>query len=183
MRAQQTVQGIQHQAERELAANTEAVQERAQQWVNDTVRPLQQQINLGNQQLADRDNQIAEREMRIARLQHKLMSLQHQQAHNIAVASPVPDSPRTVQTEVDQGNPFAHSPFIDPATPINTPPRQPIGMSPRDLPMIQEVPVVPNAAQTASSSQNVSSAPSIPMSFGPPVPSEPPGLVDTSIVP
>ena len=75
MRAQQTVQGIQHQAERELAANTEAVQERAQQWVNDTVRPLQQQINLGNQQLADRDNQIAEREMRIARLQHKLMSL------------------------------------------------------------------------------------------------------------
>lgn len=75
MRALQTVQGIQHQAERELAANTEAVQERAQQWVNDIVRPLQQQINLGNQQLADRDNQIAEREMRIARLQHKLMSL------------------------------------------------------------------------------------------------------------
>ena len=56
MRAQQHVQGIRHEAEREILANRDVVQERAQQWVNDSIRPLQQQIAIGSQQLVDRDN-------------------------------------------------------------------------------------------------------------------------------
>ena len=58
MRAQQHVQGIRNEAEREILANRDVVQERAQQWVNDSIRPLQQQIAIGSQQLVDRDNQL-----------------------------------------------------------------------------------------------------------------------------
>ena len=49
MRAQQHVQGIGHEAEREILANRGAVQERVQQWVSDSIRPLQQQRIVGSQ--------------------------------------------------------------------------------------------------------------------------------------
>ena len=61
MRAQQHVQGVRHEAEREILANRGVVQERAQQWVTDNARPLHEQIVLGHQCLAERDNQILER--------------------------------------------------------------------------------------------------------------------------
>ena len=83
MRAHQQVQGIRNEAEREILANRGVVQERAQQWVNDSIRPLQQQIAIGSQQLADRDNQLVDREIRIARLQSQLDAIQQQGAHNI----------------------------------------------------------------------------------------------------
>ena len=51
MRAQQHVQGIRNEAEREILAHRDVVQERAQQWVNDNIRPLQQQLAIGSQQL------------------------------------------------------------------------------------------------------------------------------------
>ena len=40
-----------------------------QQFVESNVGPLQERINLGNQQLADRDVEIIERDSRIAFLQ------------------------------------------------------------------------------------------------------------------
>ena len=103
MRAQQHVQGIRNEAEREILANRDVVQERAQQWVNDSIRPLQQQIAIGSQQLVDRDNQLMDREIRIARLQSQLDAIQQQGAHNIPVATPtpIPESPMTVHTEFD----------------------------------------------------------------------------------
>ena len=175
MRAQQHVQGIRNEAEREILANRDVVQERAQQWVNDSIRPLQQQIAIGSQQLVDRDNQLMNREIRIARLQSQLDAIQQQGAHNIPVATPtpIPESPMTVHTEFDlfegQNNPFTSDIMDGLATPIHTPPRQPTGMSPRESPLIQFNPVAPVAAQPATSSQNMSSVPSIPISFGPPV--------------
>ena len=36
--------GLEIEAEREILANRDVVQERAQQWVSDSIRPLQQQI-------------------------------------------------------------------------------------------------------------------------------------------
>ena len=68
MRAQQQVQGVIEEAERELMATRGVAEERAQRWVSDSVRPLQQQIQIGNQQLAEGDNQLMDREVRIARL-------------------------------------------------------------------------------------------------------------------
>ena len=47
MRAQQHVQEIRDEAEREILANRDVVQERVQQWVNDNIRPLQQQLAIG----------------------------------------------------------------------------------------------------------------------------------------
>ena len=175
MRAQQHVQGIRNEAEREILANRDVVQERAQQWVSDSIRPLQQQIAIGSQQLVARDNQLMDREIRIARLQSQLDAIQQQGAHNIPVATPtpIPESPMTVHTEFDlfegQNNPFTSDIMDGSATPIHTPPRQPTGMSPRESPLIQFNPVLPDAAQPASSTQNMSSVPSIPISFGPPV--------------
>ena len=141
MRAQQHVQGIRDEAEREILANRGAVQERAQQWVNDSVRPLQQQITIGSQQLAERDNQLMEREIRIARLQSQLDAIQQQNAHEVPVATPtpIPESPMTVHTEFDlfegqQNNPFSSDLLDGSATPTHTPPKQPTGMSPRELP-------------------------------------------------
>ena len=192
MRAQQQVQGIRNEAEREILANRGAVQERAQQWVNDNIRPLQQQIAIGSQQLVDRDNQLMDREIRIARLQSQLDAIQQQGAHNIPVATPtpIPESPMTVHTEFDlfegQNNPFTSDVMDGSATPIHTPPRQPTGMSPRESPLIQFNPVLPDAAQPASSTQNMSSVPSIPISFGPPVLVEAPEglpLSSSAIVP
>ena len=192
MRAQQHVQGIRHEAEREILANRDVVQERAQQCVNDSIRPLQQQIAIGSQQLVDRDNQLMDREIRIARLQSQLDAIQQQGAHNIPVATPtpIPESPMTVHTEFDlfegQNNPFTSDIMDGSATPIHTPPRQPTGMSPRESPLIQFNPVLPDAAQPASSTQNMSSVPSIPISFGPPVLVEAPEglpLSSSAIVP
>ena len=192
MRAQQHVQGIRNEAEREILANRDVVQERAQQWVNDSIRPLQQQIAIGSQQLVDRDNQLMDREIRIARLQSQLDAIQQQGAHNIPVATPtpIPESPMTVHTEFDlfegQNNPFTSDIMDGSATPIHTPPRQPTGMSPRESPLIQFNPVLPDAAQPASSTQNMSSVPSIPISFGPPVLVEAPEglpLSSSAIVP
>ena len=192
MRAQQHVQGITDEAEREILANRDVVQERAQQWVNDNIRPLQQQLAIGSQQLVDRDNQLMEREIRIARLQSQLDAIQQQGAHEIAVATPtpIPESPMTVHTEFDlfegQNNPFTSDILDGSATPIHTPPRQPTGMSPREFPLIQFSPVAPVAAQPATSSQNMSSVPSIPISFGPPVSVEAPEglpLSSSAIVP
>ena len=192
MRAQQHVQGIRQEAEREILANRDVVQERAQQWVNDSIRPLQQQIAIGSQQLVDRDNQLMDREIRIARLQSQLDAIQQQGAHNIPVATPtpIPESPMTVHTEFDlfegQNNPFTSDIMDGSATPIHTPPRQPTGMSPRESPLIQFNPVLPDAAQPASSTQNMSSVPSIPISFGPPVLVEAPEglpLSSSAIVP
>ena len=192
MRAQLQVQGIRDEAEREILANRGVVQERAQQWVNDNIRPLQQQIAIGSQQLVDRDNQLMDREIRIARLQSQLDAIQQQGAHNIPVATPtpIPESPMTVHTEFDlfegQNNPFTSDVMEGSATPIHTPPRQPTGMSPRESPLIQFNPVLPDAAQPASSTQNMSSVPSIPISFGPPVLVEAPEglpLSSSAIVP
>ena len=191
-RAQQHVQGIRDEDEREILANRDVVQERAQQWVNDNMRPLQQQLAIGSQQLVDRDNQLMEREIRIARLQSQLDAIQQQGAHEIPVATPtpIPESPMTVHTEFDlfegQNNPFTSDIMDGSATPIHTPPRQPTGMSPRDFPLIQFNPVAPVAAQPATSSQNMSSVPSIPISFGPPVSVEAPEglpLSSSAIVP
>ena len=67
------------------------MQREAQQFVESNVRPLQQQINLGNQQLATREVEITERDTRIALLEHELAEARRQ--HNLAVASPVPVSP------------------------------------------------------------------------------------------
>ena len=192
MRAQQHVQGIRNEAEREILANRDVVQERAQQWVNDSIRPLQQKNAIGSQQLADRDNHLMDREIRIARLQSQLDAIQQQGAHNIPVATPtpIPESPMTVHTEFDlfegQNNPFTSDIMDGSATPIHTPPRQPTGMSPRESPLIQFNPVLPVAAQPATSSQNMSSVPSIPISFGPPVSVEAPEglpLSSSAIVP
>ena len=192
MRAQQHVQGIRNEAEREILANRDVVQERAQQWVNDNMRPLQQQLAIGSQQLVDRDNQLMEREIRIARLQSQLDAIQQQGAHEIPVATPtpIPESPMTVHTDFDlfedQNNPFTSDIMDGSGTPIHTPPRQPTGMSPRDFPLIQFSPVAPVAAQPATSSQNMSSVPSIPISFGPPVTVEAPEglpLSSSAIVP
>ena len=192
LRAQQQVQGVIQEAEREIVANREAVAERAQQWVTDNVRPLQNQINVGNQQLADRDSQLQEREIRIARLQAQLDAIQRQNANDVPVASPtpVPESPITVHTDLDvvdgSINPFAHDLLDGSATPTNTPPRQPTGMSPRESPLIQLMPVGASTAQPVSSSQNMSSVPSIPISFGPPVTEDPPPglpLSSSAIIP
>ena len=133
-----------------------------------------------------------DREIRIARLQSQLDAIQQQGAHNIPVATPtpIPESPMTVHTEFDlfgdQNNPFTSDAMDGSATPIHTPPRQPTGMSPRESPMIQFNPVLPDAAQPASSAQNLSSVPSIPISFGPPVAVEAPEglpLSSSAIVP
>ena len=101
MRAQQQVQGVIQEAEREIVANRDAVAERAQQWVSDNVRPLQNQFQVGNQRLADRDSHLLEREIRIARLQAQLDAIQRQNAYDFPVASPtpVPESPITVHTD------------------------------------------------------------------------------------
>ena len=85
LRVQQ--QGVIQEAEREIVANREAVAERAQQWVTDNVRPLQNQINVGNQQLADRDSQLQEREIRIAKLQAQLDAIQRQNAYDVPLHS------------------------------------------------------------------------------------------------
>ena len=185
MRAQQHVQGIRHEAEREIIANRGAVQERAQQWVAENMRPLQDQV-------ADRDNQIMERERQIARLQDQLASIQRQNAQDIPVSThqtPVPESPMTVETEFDlfegyQNNPFASSPMENPVTPSNTPTRL-LGSSPPGPPMVPNA-MSSSAGQPASTSQNLSSVPSVPVSFGPVGMSEPPPglpLVSSAIVP
>jgi len=134
MRAQQHLQGIRDEAEREILVNR-GVQERAQQWVTENIRPQQQQIAIGSQQLVDRDNQLMEREIRIARLQSQWVAIQQQGAHEIPAATPtpIPESPITVHTEFDlfegQNNPFTSDVLDGSATPIHTPPRQPTGMS------------------------------------------------------
>ena len=130
--------------------------------------------------------------MRIARLQSQLDAIQQQGAHEIPVATPtpIPESPMIVHTEFElfegQNNPFTLDIMDGLATLIHTPPRQPTGMSPRDFPLIQFSPVAPVAAQPATSSQNKSSVPSIPISFGPPVSVEAPEglpLSSSAIVP
>ena len=165
MRAQQQVQGIRDEAEREILANRAAVQERAQQWVTEYMRPLQQQIAICSQQLAGRDSQLMKRDIRIARLQSELALIQQRNAHEVPVATPtpIPESPMTVHTEFDlfegqRNNPFTSDLLDGSATPINTPPRQPTGMSPRESPLIHFSPVAPGAEQPATSSQNMSSA-------------------------
>ena len=193
MRSHQQVQGILHEAEREILADRGAVQEMASQWVSDNVRPLQQQVLLGHQQIADRDSQLMEREMRIARLQEQLEALQRQNANDIPVATPnpVPDSPITIQTGFDlvdgsHRNPLSSDHLDGSANPINTPIRQPTGLSPRETPVVPINPVVSNAGQPATNFQSMFSAPSIPISFGPPAATEPhPGLPHTpnAIVP
>ena len=69
LQAQQYVLGARHQAQQEVLASEAAMQREAQQFVESNVRPLQDRINLGNQQLADRDVEITERDSRIAFLQ------------------------------------------------------------------------------------------------------------------
>ena len=71
-------------------------------------------------------------------------------------------------------------------TPVNTPPRQPTGMTPRESPLIHLMSVGASTAQPVSSSQNMSSVPSIPISFGPPVTEDPPPglpLSSSAIIP
>ena len=158
MRAQQHVQGIRHEAEREILANRGAVQERAQQWVAENMRPLQDQLVLEQQQVADRDNQILDRERQIARLQDQLASIQRQNAQDIPVSThqtPVPESPMTVETEFDlfegyNNNPFASSPMENPVTPSNTPTRH-LGSSPPGPPTVPNA-VSSSAGQPASTS-------------------------------
>ena len=164
MRAQQQVQGIRDEAEREILANRASVQERAQQWVTENMRPLQQQIAICAQQLAGRDSQLMKKDIRIARLQSELALIQQRNAHEVPVATPtpIPESPMTVHTEFDsfegqRNNPFTSDLLDGSATPINTPPRQPTGMSPRESPLIHFSPVAPGAEQPATSSQNMSS--------------------------
>ena len=67
------------------------MQRETQQFVEFNVRPLQQQINLGNQQLATREVEITEKDTRIALLEQQLAEARRQ--HNLAVVSPVPVSP------------------------------------------------------------------------------------------
>ena len=57
------------------------------------VKPLQHQINLGNQQLAVREVEITERDTRIGLLEQQLAEARPQQ--NLAVASPVPATPNS----------------------------------------------------------------------------------------
>ena len=89
--AQQLILGARQQAQQEVLASQAVLQREAQQFVESNVRPLQQQINLGNQQLAVREVEITERDTRIALLEHELAEARRQ--HNLAVASPVPVSP------------------------------------------------------------------------------------------
>ena len=90
LQAQQYVLGARHQAQQEVLASEAAMQREAQQFVESNVRPLQERINLGNQQLADRDVEITERDSRIAFLQSQLAEARQQR--DAAVASPVPPS-------------------------------------------------------------------------------------------
>ena len=89
--AQQLILGARQQAQQEVLASKAVLQREAQQFVESNVRPLQQQINLGNQQLAVREVEITERDTRIALLEHELAEARRQ--HNLAVASPVPVPP------------------------------------------------------------------------------------------
>ena len=89
--AQQFVFGARQQAQQEVLESQAVLQREAQQFVESNVRPLQQQINLGNQQLATREVEITERDTRIALLEHELAEARRQ--NNLAVASPVPVSP------------------------------------------------------------------------------------------
>ena len=89
--AQQFVFGARQQAQQEVLESQAVLQREAQQFVESNVRPLQQQINLGNQQLATREVEITERDTRIAFLEQQLAEARRQ--NNLAVASPVPVSP------------------------------------------------------------------------------------------
>ena len=89
--AQQLILGARQHAQQEVLESQAVLQREAQQFVESNVRPLQQQINLGNQQLATREFEITERDTRIALLEHELAEARRQ--HNLAVASPVPVSP------------------------------------------------------------------------------------------
>ena len=89
--AQQFVLGARQQAQQEVLESQAVLQREAQQFVESNVRPLQQQINLGNQQLATREVEITERDTRIAFLEQQLAEARRQ--NNLAVASPVPVSP------------------------------------------------------------------------------------------
>ena len=89
--AQQFVFGARQQAQQEVLESQAVLQREAQQFVESNVRPLQQQINLGNQQLATREVEITERDTRIALLEQQLAEARRQ--NNLAVASPVPVSP------------------------------------------------------------------------------------------
>ena len=92
LQAQQFVLGARHQAQQEVLAREAAMQREAQQFVeSNVVRPLQDTINLGNQQLADREVEITERDSRIAFLESQLAEARQQR--DAAVASPVPASP------------------------------------------------------------------------------------------
>ena len=89
--AQQLIFGARQHAQQEVLESQAVLQREAQQFVESSVRPLQHQINLGNQQLATREVEITERDTRIALLEHELAEARRQ--HNLAVASPVPVSP------------------------------------------------------------------------------------------
>ena len=89
--AQQLIFGARQHAQQEVLESQAVLQREAQQYVESNVRPPQQQINLGNQQLATREVEITERDTRIALLEHELAEARRQ--HNLAVASPVPVSP------------------------------------------------------------------------------------------
>ena len=89
--AQQLIFGARQHAQQEVLESQAVLQREAQQFVESNVRPLQQQINLGNQQLATREVEITERDTRIALLEQQLAEARRQ--HNLAVASPVPVSP------------------------------------------------------------------------------------------
>lgn len=91
--AEQLVLGARLQAQREIQASQAAMQREAHQFVESNVRPLQQQINLGNQQLATRGVEVAERDARIALLERQLAEAR--QLQNAAVTSPVPDTPHS----------------------------------------------------------------------------------------
>ena len=89
--AQQLIFGARQHAQQEVLESQAVLQREAQQFVESNIRPLQHQINLGNQQLATREVEITERDTRIALLEQHLAEARRQ--HNLAVASPVPVSP------------------------------------------------------------------------------------------
>ena len=78
-----------------------------------SVRPLQDRINLGNQQLADRNVETTERYSRIAFLQSQLAEARQQR--DAAVASPVLPSPTSDSANLME--------LLATATPTNVNPR------------------------------------------------------------
>ena len=89
--AQQLVLGARQHAQYEIATSQAALHREAQNFVESSVRPLQHQINVGNQQLAARNSEVAERDLRIAHLEQQLAEARQQQA--AALSSPVPETP------------------------------------------------------------------------------------------